>query len=605
MVNPEQQLSKKQIKRLTSKVRLIKFVIYGLVILAFSALNFLVIDILSLFKLDSLVNAIGAAFLPILGVELLIFSNETMVNESKYLSKIVEKLISAEQYIHSFFDMAYSIMPDKEHAALIFCGKRVSNVKIAKRYKGRPVTVIMMEAFVDNKAIKCFVLPKEITEVYSCAFYGCSNIESLSVEEGNPVFYSEGNCIIERETKEVVLGCKNSLIPDGVKSIGTGAFYGMESIVSMHLPDSVSSIGEGAFAECVNLEEINLDYVTTIEDEAFKGCTKLEKISITDNITYIGKDAFLKTGYYSKKESWKRGVLYIGKTIVNVKKKIQGCYRITDGTLLVASEAFYNCSILEGVSIPASVKYINKAAFNGCNNMSEILVDEDNAFYYSDCNCLILRDGNKLVRGCKYGDISAKAVSIETEAFSEYNEIEEIIIPNGVKSLGARAFSSCGGIKRVSIPKSVSYISKGAFDDCHSLESIDIDDNPTYKLEGKMVIKKDDGELIMLLAGAFSDGIIPDGVTSIHGQSFSSLNIDYIVVPKSVKDIRIALLLQISGVKKIYYKGTKEEWDQVYIIPAERDILKIDIYYYSECKPRKNGKYWRYNQEGEIVCFEK
>ena len=120
MVNPEQQLSKKQIKRLASKVRLIKFVIYGLVILAFSALNFLVMDILSLFKLDSLVNAIGAAFLPILGAELLMFSSETMVNESKYLSKIVEKLISAEQYIHSFFAMAYSIMPNEEHAALIF-----------------------------------------------------------------------------------------------------------------------------------------------------------------------------------------------------------------------------------------------------------------------------------------------------------------------------------------------------------------------------------------------------------------------------------------------------------------------------------------------------
>lgn len=600
MVNPEQQLSKKQIKRLASKVRLIKFVIYGLVILAFSALNFLVIDILSLFKLDSWVNAIGNAFLPILGVELLIFSSETMVNESKYLSKIVEKLISAEQYIHSFFAREYAIMPGEEHAALIFCGKRVSNVKIAKRYKGRPVTEIMIEAFVDNKAIKEFVLPKEITTLYSSAFYGCSNIESLSVEEGNPVFYSEGNCIIERETKEVVLGCKNSLIPDDAKSIGPGAFYGLESIVSMHLPSSVSAICEDAFAECVNLEEINLEYVTTIEENSFEGCTKLEKINISDDITYIGKDAFLKTGYYSKKENWKRGVLYIDKAIVNVKKKIQGCYRVAEGTLLIAGEAFYNCSILEGVSIPASVKYINKAAFNGCSNMSEISVDEDNAFYYSDSDCLILRDGNKLVRGCKYGCVSPKAVSIETEAFCEYNEIEEIIIPNGVKSLEARAFSSCGGIKRVSIPKSVFHMHNNAFCDCCNISKIEMDDNPTYKLKGKKVIKKDDGELVMCL-----DGVVPDGVASIHGQSFSSLNMDYIVIPKSVKAIKSALLLQIYGVKRIYYKGTKEEWNKVYINPKERDILKIDIYYNSEYKPHKGGKYWRYNQKGKIVVYGK
>lgn len=593
------RISKKTI-RAYRKHNLIEFVINGAAICVFTAINLLVVGLFQFLQVENLVYPLLEWFLIILGIEYYVFKKAIKLYDPEYSYKILEKLMSAEEYIHSFFSMEYDIIPHKNHAVLFSYGERISNVKIAKRYWGYPVTEIESLAFKDNKVIKDFILPKEITNISSFALSGCSNIESLSVEDGNPVYYSEGNCIIEKETNKIVLGCKNSLIPEGVEFIYPGAFYGLESIVSIHLPSSVSSIGREAFYGCVNLEEINLDFVTDIKEGAFAECKKLEKISISNDITYIGKDAFLNTGYYSNKENWQSGVLYIDGALVDVEEKMQGCYRVNDDTLLIANEAFNDCSNLEGISIPSSVKYINEKAFDGCSNMSKISVDEDNAFYFSDSNCLILRDGNKLIKGCKQGDVSDRAVSIGRRAFDGYNDIEEIVIPDGITSLETGALFFCDKVKRVSIPKSVSYISKGAFRGCHSLESIDIDDNPTYKLEGKSIVTKNDGELVVCL-----DGIVPDGVTSVCGSSFSSLDTGYIIVPKSVKKIDSVLAFRLLKIKEIYYKGKKEEWDQIYVDPEEREFLNMDIYYYRKYNHcYEEGKNWCYNKEGEIYVFD-
>lgn len=67
---------------------------------------------------------------------------------------------------------------------------------------------------------------EKIKKVGDCAFRGCSGLETLVVADGNADYESKDNTVIKKDTKQVVFGCKNSVIPDDAASIGKKAFSG-------------------------------------------------------------------------------------------------------------------------------------------------------------------------------------------------------------------------------------------------------------------------------------------------------------------------------------------------------------------------------------------
>ena len=97
-----------------------------------------------------------------------------------------------------------------------------------------------------------------ITSIGESAFSGCSGLEKIAVESGNSCYDSRDNCnsIIDTETNTLIVGCKNSVIPNSVTSIGYYAFYGCSGLTELTLPDSVASIGDGAFICCSDLSKI-------------------------------------------------------------------------------------------------------------------------------------------------------------------------------------------------------------------------------------------------------------------------------------------------------------------------------------------------------------
>lgn len=91
-------------------------------------------------------------------------------------------------------------------------------------------------------------IPKDVTEIETYDFNGFL-MESIEVDSDNPVYCSEGNCLLSKDRTVVILGCKNSVIPEGVSEIGCRAFAGCKDLVHIDIPDSVK-IMHGAFDGC-------------------------------------------------------------------------------------------------------------------------------------------------------------------------------------------------------------------------------------------------------------------------------------------------------------------------------------------------------------------
>jgi len=150
---------------------------------------------------------------------------------------------------------------------------------------------------------------------------------SITVDSNNTVYDSRNNCnaIIKTSTNELIQGCKNTVIPNSVTSIGEEAFYNCSGLTSINLPDGLTSIGKWAFANCYGITSIVMpDSVTTIEDAAFQGCSGLTSIVISNSVTYIDVSAF------------------------------------------------GNCSSLTSVTIPDSVTRIAEHAFSNCSSLTSI-----------------------------------------------------------------------------------------------------------------------------------------------------------------------------------------------------------------------------------------
>ncbi len=174
------------------------------------------------------------------------------------------------------------------------------------------------EAFSYCTSLTSIIIPCSVTNIDDSAFAGCNNLEKVEVSGENPVYHSNGNCIIDTSKKRIILGCKNSLIPsDG----------------------SVISIGNHAFTGCSGLKNITIpDEIIEIEDYAFCNCTALTNVTIGNGVSDIGWGAFLNC---------------TGLTSVTIPNSVSG----------INWDAFYNCTELTSITIPKSVGYIGNKAF--------------------------------------------------------------------------------------------------------------------------------------------------------------------------------------------------------------------------------------------------
>ena len=142
--------------------------------------------------------------------------------------------------------------------------------------------------------LSTLTIGKSVTTIPSYVFSGCTGLTSIVVDEGNTKYDSRNNCnaIIETASNTLIFGCKGSIIPNSVTSIGNDAFNGCIGLTSVTIPNSVTSIGNDAFNGCIGLTSVTIpNSVTSIGDYAFKGCTALTEVDL-NSVLNLGDKAF-------------------------------------------------------------------------------------------------------------------------------------------------------------------------------------------------------------------------------------------------------------------------------------------------------------------------
>ncbi|MBQ7988518.1 MAG: leucine-rich repeat domain-containing protein [Bacteroidaceae bacterium] len=351
-------------------------------------------------------------------------------------------------------------------------------------------------AFRACSGLNSVVISENVAQMGRGAFAECSGLTSLRVKEDNLTYDSRNGCnaIIETATNRLIQGCNYTSIPQDVTRISDAAFYGCSDLTSVSLPNGLLSIGDDAFADCSGLTAINIpSSITEIGSDAFQGCeglTRAEFASIEHLCTIKFKHEFhygtnplcyAKHLYVAGREVTDitipesvdsigdyvfSGGSYITSVFVpgNVKsigcETFEGCSSlcsiiISEGVSSIGYGAFRDCVSLVDLKFPASLRRIGQFAFEGCSNLSRV--------DYSSIKCLCEMD---------FDDSESNPLSRTHHLYIDGEEIKDVVIPEGVESIGSYAFNEAKYITSATIPSTVTSIGACAFEGCSNLSTV-------------------------------------------------------------------------------------------------------------------------------------
>ena len=157
------------------------------------------------------------------------------------------------------------------------------------------LTTIRQGAFEFCSMLRHIRIPRNVTTIEKGAFACCQKLSSITIDENNPVFDARNDCnaIIRTADNTLIVGCRNTTIPEGVETIGEMAFAICYELQENTIPVSVKCIEPSAFRNCVNLHSIIIpENVTTIGEWAFAHCQTLENVVVSKGIKQIDEGAF-------------------------------------------------------------------------------------------------------------------------------------------------------------------------------------------------------------------------------------------------------------------------------------------------------------------------
>lgn len=300
-------------------------------------------------------------------------------------------------------------------------------------------------------------IPAATRKIGTNALY-IRNLDGIRVAEGNPVYHSAGDCLIETASGTLLRGGSNSVIPsDGsIRKIQDYAFryYEIDHVV---IPEGVTHIGYQAFG---NSYMTTLSLPSTLQEidaYAFSDCYYLTEVVIPSSVTKIGYFAFADCDNLNK-------------------------VTFSEGLEELGGQAFAYCDGLVSVHLPRSLRKIGTeewtegnmthsgvmGGFVGCKSLVSLTVDAQNPVYYSTGNCIIERASVKVVTAA-CGAVIPNDGSVKCIGKSAFEQTYATVIavPEGVTTIENYAFAYSDTLCELYIPKTVTEI---GYYICHTYE---------------------------------------------------------------------------------------------------------------------------------------
>ncbi|MDE5566956.1 MAG: leucine-rich repeat domain-containing protein [Muribaculaceae bacterium] len=361
------------------------------------------------------------------------------------------------------------------------------------------VTSIGNSAFEDCYGLTSVTIPNSVTSIANGAFYRCTKIKEITFEDGDKIislgygssFSSSQGLFYDCPLEKLYLG-------RNISYDNNSPFSGKTGLKELTISNSVTSIGNGAFNGCTAIKEITFEdgdetlslgnYYYNSSSTSGRGLfydCPIEKLYLGRNLTYNSGSSYGYSPFYEKTNLTE---LTIGNSVTSISDyAFNGFSGLTSVTIpnsvtSIGSSAFYGCSGLTSVTIPNSVTSISGYAFYGCSGLTAVSIGNsvtsigNSAFY--GCSGLTAVNITDIASWCNisFGYYDANPLYYAHNLYLNEEKVENLIIPETVRSIKDYVFYGCSGLTSVTIPNSVTSIGNNAFEGCFAIKEITFED---------------------------------------------------------------------------------------------------------------------------------
>ena len=318
-------------------------------------------------------------------------------------------------------------------------------------------------------------IPASVQKIGDHAFADCSNLETVTFKE-------QATSKLTTIDTSAFEGCslmKLSALPEGVTTINASAFKDCKKISLTEFPTGLITIGKAAFEGCTGLTRVRIDggekKQTTIADGAFATCENLNRV-IINNIKSVGKKAFTNLPI---------SILDINQVDTIGESAFAGCGKLENPVIqnvkTIGASAFAGSGAQtdDNKVLLDSIQNVGSRAFEGSQFTSADIRDLEKVTTYTDPKTKIEYSpfAGGVLRKVTFADGVTKSLQ---GMFMGTTSLEEVILPESLKTIDQNTFKDCSSLKKLSVGKSgeknvldtVENINAGAFNGCSSLETL-------------------------------------------------------------------------------------------------------------------------------------